>query len=235
MHSFQRGKSHTILIQSFPTMTPPVDDDSLAAAATTLTKMKAEGDEQKQEAREQEQETRKRKEAKKRKKRKVDALCATLRAKKERRSTSLYLDPKEKIKAEAASTLSVPCMAAINRCIKEGVLIPDSLKQNPAVAMPDPRLNPRPKIAPVEDDSLLMEWPEEGAPDPEKRIDKKLQKCKCFDKVVEVDPKPGERATLGWYCVPQSSIRKKPKDKKKRKEEGEIVMTGTINIKKNYD
>ena len=195
-------------------MTDPSSDDDTAAAASTLAKMKT--DNQKQAGKKQKKEV-------------MDALCARLQEKKQKARTSLYMDPKERVKSEAPATLSIPCVAAIRVCNRLGIEVPDSLRYNPAAALPDPCLAPAPLIAPVEDDSLLMVWPEEGEPDPEEAIDNKRQRFKFFDDVEEVKPKPGERDTLGWYC------HKKKKEQKKNKAKGKVVMTGTINIKKEYD
>jgi len=90
---------------------------------------------------------------------------------------------------------------------------------------------PGPMVAPVEDESLLMQWPEEDDKDPERALDNAYNPF--FDDVEVVAPQPGERKQLGWYCfttrvneLPASSIRKKTGNKKR------VVMTGKINIKK---
>jgi len=95
--------------------------------------------------------------------------------------------------------------------------------------MPDPRLMPGLMVAPVEDDTLLMEWPGDDDKDPKRALDN--TDFPFFDDVEVAPFRPGDRKKqLGRCCfatkLPASSIRKKPKNKKR------VVMAGKINIKK---
>jgi len=95
--------------------------------------------------------------------------------------------------------------------------------------MPDPRLMPGLMVAPVEDDTLLMEWPGDDDKDPERALDNTA--FPFFDDVQVAPFQTGDRKKqLGWQCfiskLPASSIGKKLKNKKR------VVMMGKINIKK---
>ncbi len=111
--------------------------------------------------------------------------------------------------------------------------MPEFSKSNPRAAAPDPLLVPQPLVAPAEDDNLLMVWPDDNKPDPEKAND--TTDLWFFDDVEVVKPQPGEEKQLGWYCasrqkqarrLPNSAIRKKPKNKS-------CVMK--INVKQPHD
>ena len=191
-------------------------DPAAAAAAGILTNMRGDNDDDKQAKKT------KRKEA-------MDTLCAKRKARKAEERKRFFSSPMERLELEAPTSLSKPCQAAIEHCKRAKVALPPSLISNPNAQMPDPLSMPGPMVAPVEDDTLLMEWPGDDDKDPERALDN--TDFPFFDD-VEVDPfRPGDRKKqLGWYCfarkLPASSIRKKPKNKKR------VVMTGKINIKK---
>jgi len=197
------------------------DRDRATAAAAILTNMK--GDD----------EAERKQERKKKRKEVIDALVVKRKARKDEARKQFFSNPKERVLFEGPISLIKPCEAAIRRCIIEGVEVPAFLKSNPRAAMPDPVLLPRPLVAPAEDDNLLMVWPDDNQADPERAND--TTDLWFFDDVEVVDPKPGERKQLGWYCaskqkkarrLPNSAIRKKPKNKP-------VVMK--INIKQPHD
>jgi len=222
-------------------MAPSTERDRATAAAAILSNMKGDDeDERKQEKKRTEakrarkEEDERKQERKKKREQAMNASVGKIKAKKAEERRQFFASPEERVQLEGPLALLKPCEAAIRRCIKEGVEVPEFLKRNPLAEMPDPLLSARPLVAPVEDDSLLMVWPDDSKPDPERAND--TTDVWFFDNVKVIKPQPGEEQQLGWYCASrQKQARRLPDAAIRNKKPKKRAVVMTINIKQPHD
>jgi hypothetical protein len=196
------------------------NDPVIGAAASVLAGLKSNDDNKEKRAK------------KEQKKAVMDALTSKIQARKDSARKKFFCDPMEKIKHDIPFSVRAPVEGAIMRGLAEGADIHPSLIINPDALLQDPLFMPPPMVAPVEDDSELLNWATEQEIDEDiEANDNDVNDFAYYDELGVDKPKPGEEKQLGDYG---KGKRKRAICKNKSKKKT-ITLAGTINIKTKYD